>query len=58
MRLVNVVRDAVMIEEAHACAAAILAADPALDAPSDAALAREMRAVFSAERCEYTVVGG
>lgn len=58
MRLVNVVRDAAMIEEAHACAAAILAADPALDAPSDAALAREMRAVFSAERCEYTVVGG
>lgn len=58
LKLVNVVRDAAMIEEAHACAAAILAADPDLQASHNAALARELRTVFSEERCEYAVVGG
>lgn len=57
LKLVNVVRDGAMIEEAHASAAALFAADPELGG-SAGALAREMRATFSGEQYEYAVVGG
>ena len=58
LKLVNVVRDGAMIEEAHASAAALLVADPELGEGCAAALAREMRSTFSGEQYEYAVVGG
>ena len=46
LRLVNVVRDARMIEAARADAQAILDADPALETEDHRALAREVRLMF------------
>ena len=43
LKLVNIMRDAAVIEAAHADAAAIMEADPGLSAPEHAALGREMR---------------
>ena len=50
LRLVNVVRDGALIECAHADARAIMEADPELELPDHAALAREMRLLFRNER--------
>ncbi|MDO4183450.1 MAG: ATP-dependent DNA helicase RecG [Coriobacteriia bacterium] len=47
LKLVNVVRDGALIEAAQKDARAIMEADPALEAPEHAALAREMRLTFS-----------
>ncbi len=58
LKLVNVIRDAAMIEEAHNSAAAILQADPYLQDSENAALAREMRSIFTGEQYEYAVIGG
>lgn len=46
LKLVNVIRDAKVIEAAHADAAAILYEDPELQLPEHRALAREMRLAF------------
>ena len=46
LKLVNVVRDAKVVETAHADARALIDADPELSAPEHRALARELRAVF------------
>ena len=48
LKLVNVVRDAAVIEAAHDDAAALLDADPLLDEPVHRALAREVRLAFGA----------
>ena len=55
LKLVNVVRDAAVIEAAHADAAAILADDPDLAAPEHKALAHEMHVAFSGE---HVAAGG
>ena len=55
LKLVNVVRDGAVIEAAHADAAALLAEDPALAAPANRALAREMRIAYGDEG---TGIGG
>ena len=47
LKLVNVVRDAKVVETAHRDARAIIDADPELALPEHRALARELRAVFS-----------
>ena len=47
LKLVNVVRDARVIEAAHADAEAILAIDPLLESAEYRGLGREMRTVFS-----------
>ncbi len=49
LKLVNIVLDADIIEEAHEDARAMLDADPHLEQPCHAALAREMRMTFSDE---------
>ena len=54
LRLVNVVRDAAVVEVAHADARALIDADPELAAPKHRALARELREVFAGG----TKVGG
>ena len=46
LKLVNVARDGRIIEAAHAEAAALLEADPQLEAPDHHALARELRILF------------
>lgn len=50
LKLVNIMRDRGMIEAAHDDAAALLRADPQLQAPEHAALARELRMLFPEER--------
>ena len=50
LKLVNVVRDSAFIEAAHADAAALLEADPALVMPAHRALAREARRAFPDDR--------
>ncbi len=55
LKLVNVIRDASTIEMAHADAAEIIAVDPDLDSPDHAALARELRILFTEEK---SAIGG
>lgn len=55
LKLVNIVRDAKVVEAAHADARAIMEEDPSLEEPAHAALAREMRILF---KDEHAVVGG
>ncbi|NPD31240.1 ATP-dependent DNA helicase RecG [Eggerthellaceae bacterium zg-1084] len=52
LRLVNVVRDAALIEAAHADARALVDADPQLQGPEARVLAREMRLAFAAAERE------
>ena len=47
LKLVNVVRDAAVVETAHKDARAIIDADPQLSAPEHRALARELRAAWA-----------
>ena len=53
LKLVNVVRDARIIESAHAEAIRILDEDPALRAPEHAALGREVRVAFKGNRVSW-----
>ena len=55
LKLVNVVRDAKIIEAAHADAQAILAADPSLESEAYRLLGREMRLIF---KDAHKVLGG
>ena len=50
LKLVNVVRDARIVEAAHADAVAILDGDPDLACPEHQALAREVRVAFKSDR--------
>ncbi len=50
LRLVDVLRDAELVKAAHAEAAAVLQADPALAAPEHAALAAELEVFFASAR--------
>ncbi|MGI6591235.1 MAG: ATP-dependent DNA helicase RecG [Eggerthellaceae bacterium] len=47
LKLVNIIRDRAIVECANRDAAALLADDPALEKPEHAALARELRLLFS-----------
>ena len=47
LRLVDVTRDAALVQAAHAEAAALLEADPELAAPEHAALAAELEVFFA-----------
>lgn len=58
LKLVNVVRDSAMIEQAHICADALVRADPDFSSEYMRTLSRELKSVFSNERYEYAVVGG
>ena len=55
LKLVNVVRDASIVEAARADAEAILAEDPALELPAHQPLAREARVVY---RHDSAITGG
>lgn len=55
LKLVNVIRDAMMIEAARGDALALLDSDPELDSPGNKALGRELRLVFGSGR---SVLGG
>lgn len=50
LKLVNVVRDAKVIEAAHADAVALLDEDPALELPAHQALSREIRLAFGGSK--------
>jgi ATP-dependent DNA helicase RecG len=58
LKLVNVVRDAKIIEVANADAKQILHDDPNLKSGPNAALSREMRQTFDPQRINYAVIGG
>ena len=47
LKLVNVVRDAAVVETAHRDARAIIDADPKLIAPDHRALARDLRSAWA-----------
>jgi ATP-dependent DNA helicase RecG len=52
LRLVNVIRDAELIQQAHTEARGLLAADPSLAAPEHQHLAVELQALFGADQKE------
>lgn len=55
LKLVNIMRDADLIEAAHADARAIMDADPSLEAQEHQALAREVRLMFAGD---HATTGG